>query len=159
MTSLFANLSDVTLLLAAIGAGTYCFVLSRRLSRLSSIDKGLGGAIAVLSAQVDDMTNVLAEARNGSDRASADLQEKISLAEKLVNDLEIMMAAFHDLPIDEGSTNDPPTVTNSQQSAELNAHEQTIPDPAPVTFGSSRINGDETKAYFRHRHLDTDAVQ
>lgn len=159
MTSTFTNLADLTLLVAAIGAGTYCFVLSKRLSRLSSIDKGLGGAIAVLSAQVDDMTNVLAEARKGSDRASADLQEKINSASKLINELEIMMAAFHDLPFDDDSKVYPPTATNLKESAEPKMDEQTHADPAPVTFGSSRINSEETQAYFRHRNLDTDAVQ
>ncbi|MBS0564639.1 MAG: hypothetical protein JSR87_09245, partial [Proteobacteria bacterium] len=47
----------------ALGAGIFCFVLSRRLGAFTTLEGGMGGAIAVLSAQVDDMTRALEAAR------------------------------------------------------------------------------------------------
>lgn len=50
--------ADILLVAAASGAGIYCFVLSRRLTRLNDLENGFGSAVAVLSAQVDDLRNV-----------------------------------------------------------------------------------------------------
>lgn len=97
MIGYLSTLSDVLLLAAAAAAGLYCLILSRRLTRLTSIDKGLGGAIAVLSAQVDDMTKALAQARSGSDQAADRLTKLMRDAEDLSGDLEMVLAACHDL--------------------------------------------------------------
>ena len=48
-------IADILLAAGAIGAGVYCFVLARRLNRFNDLEKGVGGAVAVLSAQVDDL--------------------------------------------------------------------------------------------------------
>ncbi|MDJ0627406.1 MAG: hypothetical protein QNJ44_04020 [Rhodobacter sp.] len=91
-------ISDILLIAGAAGAAFYCIVLSRRLSRFTNLDQGVGGAIAVLSAQVDDMTRALAEAQgsaNGSTETLATLTER---AEDVARRLELMVAAMHDLP-------------------------------------------------------------
>ena len=51
--------SDVLMLAGTIGATAYCMVLARRLRSFSTLESGMGGAIAVLSVQVDDMTKAL----------------------------------------------------------------------------------------------------
>jgi hypothetical protein len=56
-------IADIFLSAGAIGAGLYCLVLSRRLRRFTDLEKGVGGAVAVLSAQVDDLTQMLARAQ------------------------------------------------------------------------------------------------
>ena len=56
MIDLFA---DGLLLVACLGAAIYCAVLSRKINRLNQFETGLGGAIAVLSAQVDDVQKTL----------------------------------------------------------------------------------------------------
>ena len=56
-------LADVLLVGGALGAGVYCYVLARRLARFNDLEKGVGGAVAVLSAQVDDLTRTLETAR------------------------------------------------------------------------------------------------
>lgn len=81
---------------ASTGAAIYCLILSRRLSRLTSFDKGIGGAIAVLSAQVDEMKAALAEARRGSDGAGNHLQDLVRQARDISGELELMIAACHD---------------------------------------------------------------
>ena len=64
-------IADILLIAGALGAGLYCIVLSRRLNRFTDLEKGVGGAIAVLSAQVDDMTKALETARSAT-TSSAD---------------------------------------------------------------------------------------
>ena len=56
-------IADILLAAGAMGAGLYCLVLSRRLRRFTDLEKGVGGAVAVLSAQVDDLTRTLGKAQ------------------------------------------------------------------------------------------------
>ena len=49
-------IADILLAAGALGAGIYCYILGRRLNRFNDLEKGVGGAVAVLSAQVDDLT-------------------------------------------------------------------------------------------------------
>ena len=44
-------IADILLVAGALGAGIYCFVLARRLSKFNDLESGVGGAVAVLSAQ------------------------------------------------------------------------------------------------------------
>ncbi len=96
MENLLPVIADMLLLAAAFGAAFYCMILSRRLTRLNSVDKGLGGAIAVLSAQVDDLTKALAEAREGSEATAERLASLMSEAEAMANEIEEMLAVSHD---------------------------------------------------------------
>lgn len=92
----FAYLADILMLLASLGAAVYCMILSRRLARLTSFDQGIGGAIAVLSAQVDEMKSALADAKAGSDGAGRQLSELVGQARDISGELELMIAACHD---------------------------------------------------------------
>lgn len=96
MAQILPILSDFLLFTAALGAAAYCMILSRRLAKLNSVDKGLGGAIAVLSAQVDDLTNALEEARSGSEATAERLASLMSEAETMANNIEEMLAVSHD---------------------------------------------------------------
>lgn len=95
--TLIPYLSDVLLALAAFGAGLYCFVLSRRILRLSRMDEGVGGAIASLSAQVDEMQALLTQTRKAMEKARSDLQETTQKAVEIGQELELLIAACHDL--------------------------------------------------------------
>jgi chromosome segregation ATPase len=89
-------IADILLAAGAFGAGVYCFVLSRRLSRFTDLEKGVGGAVAVLSAQVDDLENALAEARRAASDASSRLEDTTRRAEDAARQLELLMAPSHD---------------------------------------------------------------
>lgn len=91
-------IADVLLAIGAIGAGLYCMVLARRLKRFNNLENGVGGAVAVLSAQVDDMTKTLDQARKAASHSSATLTALTERAEDSARKLELMMAALHDLP-------------------------------------------------------------
>lgn len=96
MQLFLAYATDLLLVTASLGAATYCMVLSRRLSRLGSFDKGIGSAIAVLSAQVEEMKTALGEAKEGSDGAGRHLETLVSQAQEISAELEMMIAACHD---------------------------------------------------------------
>ena len=59
-------IADILLVAGALGAGFYCFILARRLSRFTDLENGVGGAVAVLSAQVDDLTKTLGAAQQSA---------------------------------------------------------------------------------------------
>lgn len=91
-------LADILLIAGAFGAGTYCIVLARRLNRFNDLEKGVGGAIAVLSAQVDDMTKTLDAARESTGASASSLGELTGRAEGVAQRLELLVASMHDLP-------------------------------------------------------------
>lgn len=91
-------LSDLLLAAAAAGAATYCFILSRRLSALSSLEGGMGSAIAVLSAQVDDLKRLIKTAQSTAGQAGSQLSDQTQRAENVAKRLELLVASMHDLP-------------------------------------------------------------
>ena len=91
-------IADILLIAGALGAATYCIVLARRLNRFNDLEKGMGGAIAVLSAQVDDMTRTLEAARKTAGDSTGSLDELTGRAETVAQRLELLVASMHDLP-------------------------------------------------------------
>ncbi|AOZ67919.1 hypothetical protein LPB142_00120 [Rhodobacter xanthinilyticus] len=91
-------ISDILLGAAALAAAVYCIVLSRRLTRFNQLESGMGGAIAVLSAQVDDMTKALVRAQATAAASAEQLKALTERAENGAERLEIMLASLHDLP-------------------------------------------------------------
>ncbi len=91
-------IADIMLGAGALGAAIYCFVLSRRLKRFNQLENGMGGAIAVLSAQVDDMTRALNRAQTTAAGSAEQLTALTARAEQGAERLELMLAALHDLP-------------------------------------------------------------
>jgi len=91
-------ISDVLLAAGAFGAAIYCYVLALRLKRFSTLESGMGGAIAVLSVQVDDMTRALDRARTAATGSASSLEALNQRAESVAARLEILLAAMHDLP-------------------------------------------------------------
>ncbi len=98
-------IADILLISGALGAGLYCVVLSRRLNRFTNLENGVGGAIAVLSSQVDDMTKALEEARTATSSSASSLQAMTGRAEGVAQRLELLVASLHDLPVDSEKPN------------------------------------------------------
>ncbi len=170
MMMLAAYAADILMISASAGAAVYCLILSRRLSRLTSFDKGIGGAIAVLSAQVDEMKAALSDAKAGSDGASHHLQDLVRQARDISGELELMIAACHDfaeeaLVVQNAADKGPETRT--ERSLPEDFQDQPVAQQKPVggtlateendsadapsipVFGSRRI---ATEApIFRHR--------
>ena len=91
-------IADILLVAAALGATVYCVVLSRRLSRFTDLEDGVGGAIAALSVQVDDMTRTLRSAQGAAAESVGSLGALTGRAEDAARRLELLVAAMHDLP-------------------------------------------------------------
>jgi hypothetical protein len=91
-------IADVLLAAGAFGAAVYCYVLSRRLARFTQLESGMGGAIAVLSAQVDDMTRALGQAQGAAGASTQRLEDLTRRAEAAAAQLELMLSTLHDLP-------------------------------------------------------------
>lgn len=84
-------IADGLLLLAAIVAALYCYVLSRRLQRLSGLEGGLGQAITGLSERVDQMSGALDLAKRSTEAASTELSLRIAEAEKTASALKALV--------------------------------------------------------------------
>lgn len=128
MTFLLSYGADILVIFASLGAMAYCMVLSRRLSRLTSFDKGLGGAIAVMSSQVDEMKAALKEAKSGSDGAGTQLHELVHQAREISSELEMMIAACHDFAEEAISVQASAPLAPEVQTPEA---EPAVPEPIP----------------------------
>ena len=131
-------IADFMLVAGALGAAFYCFVLARRLSRFNDLKDGMGGAVAVLSAQVDDLTRTLQSARDTAGDSHRSLQDLTKRAESVAQRLELLVASMHDLP----------AADTSQESRKSGLDAQQQPEPAPQR---PQEQGRELAALFRHR--------
>lgn len=68
---------EIPILIGSVGLMIFCFVLARRLRRLNDLEVGLGGAIAVMSAEVDRLEQTIRAARQDATNASEVLAEQI----------------------------------------------------------------------------------
>jgi hypothetical protein len=91
-------IADIFLVAGSFGAAVYCYVLSARLKRFTTLESGMGGAIAVLSAQVDDMTKALETARGAANGSAESLEALTLRGEAVARKLELLVASLHDLP-------------------------------------------------------------
>ena len=91
-------IADILLVAGSFGAAVYCSVLATRLKRFTTLESGMGGAIAVLSAQVDDMTVALEKARGAANSSAEGLEALTARGEAVAKRLELLVASLHDLP-------------------------------------------------------------
>ena len=91
-------IADILLVAGSFGAAVYCYVLAARLKRFTTLESGMGGAIAVLSAQVDDMTLALEQARGAANGSAESLDALTARGEAVARRLELLVASLHDLP-------------------------------------------------------------
>lgn len=93
-----ALISDILLIAGALGAALYCVVLSRRLSKFTSLEDGMGAAIATLSTQVSEMTATIDRAQSSAQNSTKSLEESTRRADAAAGRLELLLASLHDLP-------------------------------------------------------------
>lgn len=89
--------ADLLMTAGTLGAAFYCVVLSRKLSRFNALEDGMGGAVAVLSVQVDELTKALEMAQATSMNSSSSLEELIDRAKAAEKQLELTLAAIDDI--------------------------------------------------------------
>ncbi|MGX0877463.1 hypothetical protein ACSSV4_002153 [Roseovarius sp. MBR-154] len=118
-------IADILLVAGALGAGFYCYVLARRLSRFNDLENGVGGAVAVLSAQVDDLTRTLRAARETAGESTRSLDDLTDRAERVAKRLELMVASMHDLPDERQMPNRTAAAAGPQDGAVFHRHPMT----------------------------------
>lgn len=113
-----AFIADILLVAGALGAGLYCHVLSKRLRKFTDLEQGVGGAVAVLSVQANDLTKALADAQTTAANSVATLNDVNARAEASARRLELLIASMHDLP-DEPKVEPNPFFVRSSQKMEM----------------------------------------
>ena len=122
-------IADILLVAGALGAGLYCHVLSRRLKRFTDLEKGVGGAVAVLSAQAEELKKSLDSARDASDQSGVVLKDLTGRAETVAQRLELMMASMHDVVPQENDAATPSEPEpDAEPKAETSEEPQTLPE-------------------------------
>ncbi len=91
-------IADILMTAGTLGVAVYCYVLAGRLKKFSTLESGMGGAIAVLSAQVDDLTRALEKARGTAASSASTLDALTVRSEMVAARLEVMLASMHDIP-------------------------------------------------------------
>lgn len=86
---------DMVIASSALLAAAYCLLLSRRLRAFTRLDGDVGKAIAVLSQQVDALTQALRAAEQSNSSANTALEQQIMRADATARRLELLMAAQH----------------------------------------------------------------
>lgn len=89
---------DGLLVAAATFAGTYCFVLARRVRALKDLDSGIGGAITRMTQALDEARRALEEAKAAGREEHRDLRQLVSRAEVASAQLRVLLAATRNLP-------------------------------------------------------------
>ena len=74
-----------------------------------NLEGGVGGAVAVLSAQVDDLTKTLVAAQSTAASSTDSLDGLTHRAEDVARRLELLVAAMHDLPDPKARSEPQPT--------------------------------------------------
>lgn len=67
---------------ACVGVALYCHVLARRLRKLNDLETGLGGAIAVMTAEISRLEGAIGAARSEALTATRTLQSEVDRAKE-----------------------------------------------------------------------------
>ncbi|XDA98493.1 hypothetical protein AB1M95_00920 [Sulfitobacter sp. LCG007] len=137
-------IADILLVAGALGAAIYCFVLGRRLKRFNDLEKGVGGAVAVLSAQVDDLRKTLTAAQSTAAASAETLTGLAARAEAISRKLELQMASLHDIP-------EPPAQEEVRPPEPAPAPPPPPPDETPVADETKPPNSAAEPMFMRHR--------
>lgn len=125
-------IADILLAAGALGAGFYCLVLGRRLNKFNNLEKGVGGAVAVLSAQVDDLKKTLESAQKTAAASAETLSDLNLRAEEISKRLELQIASLHDLPVGPEDTAVSAAATPAPEPAEAAPEPSAAPEPKPA---------------------------
>lgn len=76
------HILQAMLLIACVGLAFFCTTLRRRLRKLNDLESGLGGAIAIMAAEVDRLERAIRSARDEATAASELLADEIATARR-----------------------------------------------------------------------------
>lgn len=76
------HMLQAMLVLACLGLAGFCVSLTHRLRKLNDLESGLGGAIAIMAAEVDRLEQAIRSARDEANAASERLADEIETARR-----------------------------------------------------------------------------
>lgn len=82
----------------SVGLAFFCVVLSRRLRRLNDLETGLGGAIAIMAAEVDRLEKAIIAARDEARTATEGLATEITRSRSERAHWELQRKLAHAMP-------------------------------------------------------------
>lgn len=77
-----SEILQLVVAIASTGLAWFCIVLARRLRRLNDLEVGLGGAIAVMAAEIERLEKAIRLARDEAMTAGKALSVEIDKAQK-----------------------------------------------------------------------------
>ncbi|MFK7975707.1 MAG: hypothetical protein AB8C02_06200 [Halioglobus sp.] len=92
-------IADILMIAGAMGAAFYCFILGRRLKKFNNLEAGMGGAVATMAIQVEDLKKTISGSIENAQIASKDIESVTHRAEDVKRQLELQIAALHDIPL------------------------------------------------------------
>lgn len=124
-------IADGILIVTCLTTAVYCYVLSRRLTRLSNTDEGIGKQIAQLNAGLEDTRAAVKEIRTTTKAASEKLAREVAHARKIATQLsrlneKVAASAKRSYPAEPSAPPEPPTDNRPAAPAVL---EVAIPGP------------------------------
>ncbi len=131
-------IADGLMVFGALIAALYCYVLSRRLSALRSMDQGLGGAIAGLSARVEQTKASLADTKATTTDLTRELSAVTARAEIAAGRLELLLATLHDSSTDAAPKDTKAVVTRHRAVAEAEPEVAQETQPAAEPGGTTK---------------------
>ena len=75
-----AVLAQIALAVAGLALALWCAVLARRLRQLNDLERGLGGAIAVMASEIARLEHALTRARSDATAAGEALGQTVAQA-------------------------------------------------------------------------------
>ena len=127
------------LLIAAAGVSAlYCYILSRRLTALRSMDQGLGGAIAGLSARVEQTKASLADTKATTSGRSRELSSGTARAEIAAGRRELLLATLHEQS-EEARDAHVPDAADTAAEAPAGKTERKVRDKGEIVTALRRI--------------------
>lgn len=72
---------------------------------MTDLERGVGGAVAVMAVQVEDLKLALTKAQETAKNSVIDLSEANSRADAAAHKLELLISSLHDLPAQKPTKN------------------------------------------------------
>lgn len=72
---------EIGIIAGSVVLSVFCVVLARRLRRLNNLEEGLGGAIAVMAAEIDRLERSIRTARAEASSAGEALASQVQIAQ------------------------------------------------------------------------------
>lgn len=91
-----AFIADILLLAAACAAAVYCRLLSQKLQHLGRTDGGLGGAVAALNEQVNELQLTINQVSAGATQKASRLDEVAKRADTISRKLQLLLISLHE---------------------------------------------------------------